>query len=111
MGQTITSRLPDELNNDLEEIAAIEQLDKSSIVRRFLNQAINQWFIDTAIDRFQKNHVSLGEAVAFSRLTIWEFLEKLSNLKIALHYDAEEFQADLDTINELISHETKRDIR
>ncbi len=40
MGKTYTSRLPDEMVKDIERIAQIEKLDKSSVIRRLLNRAI-----------------------------------------------------------------------
>ncbi len=40
MGKTLTSRLPDEIAEKIEEIAKIEKLDKSSIIRRLLDKGI-----------------------------------------------------------------------
>lgn len=98
MGQTITSRLPDEMIKELEKIAKIEKLDKSSVVRRLLDKAINIWKEEYALKLFQDRKLSLGKAVEMSSLSIWEFLEKLSQEKIPLHYDPEELQKDLEII-------------
>ena len=101
MGQTITSRLPEDIAKDLDKISAIEQLDKSSIVRRLLKKAIDDWYLDYALKLFQEGKISLGEAKDLSKLTLWAFLEKLHERKIPLHYDVEEYDADLQTLQEL----------
>ena len=100
MGQTVTSRLPDDLNKELERIAKIEDLDKSSLIRRFLNKAIDQWNVSHAISLFQKGEISLGQAIEMSHRSVWELLLKLNELKIPLHYDLSEFQADLETLKQ-----------
>jgi predicted HTH domain antitoxin len=100
MGQTITFRLPDDLAKEIERIAEIEQLDKSSVVRRLLAKAIAEWNVENALNGFQQEKLSLGRAVEESHLSIWEFLEKLHDRRIPLHYDLEDFQEDLRVIEE-----------
>ena len=102
MGQSITSRLPDELVKEIEKISEIEHLDKSSVVRRLLSHAISDWNLENAINAFQSGNISLGQAMAMSHLSIWEFLEKLRERKIPLHYDPEDFQDDLKIIDRVL---------
>jgi len=40
MGKTYTSRCPDDMVKEIERIAQIEKLDKSSVIRRLLDRAI-----------------------------------------------------------------------
>jgi len=96
MGKTITSRLPDEMVEDLEKIAEIEKLDKSSIIRRLLDKAIPAWKIEYALNLYKNKEISLGKAAELSSLTIWEFLEHLSQKKIPLNYDLEDLRNDLE---------------
>ncbi|MFX0134451.1 MAG: UPF0175 family protein [Candidatus Hodarchaeota archaeon] len=98
MGQTITSRIPDKMVKELENIAKIEKLDKSSVIRRLLDIAINIWKEEYALKLFQNRKISLGKAAEICSLSIWEFLEKLSQKKIPLNYDLEELQRDLETV-------------
>jgi predicted transcriptional regulator len=40
MGKTLTSRLPDDMVKEIERIARIEKLDKSSVIRRLLEHIL-----------------------------------------------------------------------
>jgi len=101
MGKTITSRLPDKMVEEIERIAKLENLDRSSVVRRLLNKAIPEWKIDYALKLYQQKEISLGKAAELSSLSIWEMLEKLSQYKIPLNYDLEELKNDLEKVKEL----------
>jgi predicted HTH domain antitoxin len=101
MGKTITSRLPDKMVEEIERIAKLENLDRSSVVRRLLNKAIPEWKLEYALKLYQHKEISLGKATELSSLSIWEMLEKLSQNKIPLNYDLEELESDLEKVKEL----------
>ena len=100
MGQTVTTRLSDDLIKKIEEISKIERLDKSSTIRRLLDIGIKSWFIDKALNLYQNRKISFGKAVELSSLSSWEFLDLLAKKKIPIDYDIEEFKKDLALINE-----------
>jgi len=101
MGKTLTTRLPDEMAKQIEEIAEIEKLDKSSVIRRLLDKSIIQWKEEFALKLYQDGEVSLGRAAEISSLSIWEFLEKLAEKKIPLNYDIADLINDLETVDKL----------
>jgi len=101
MGKTITSRLPDKMVEEIERIARLENLDRSSVVRRLLNKAIPEWKLEYALKLYQKKEISLGKAAELSSLSIWEMLEKLSQNRIPLNYDLEELKSDFEKVKEL----------
>ena len=101
MGKTLTSRLPDEMAKEIEKIAEIEKLDKSSVIRRLLNKGITQWNVQFALKLYQDGDLSLGKAAEISSLSIWEFLDKLAEKKIPLNYDAEDLIKDIETVDKL----------
>lgn len=101
MGKTITSRLPDKMVEEIERIAKLENLDRSSVVRRLLNRAIPEWKLEYALKLYQHKEISLGKAAELSSLSIWEMLEKLSQNSIPLNYDLEELESDLEKVKEL----------
>lgn len=101
MGKTITSRLPDKMVEEIERIAKLENLDRSSVVRRLLNKAIPEWKLEYALKLYQHKEISLGKAAELSSLSIWEMLEKLAQNRIPLNYDLEELKSDLEKVKEL----------
>jgi predicted HTH domain antitoxin len=100
MGQSITSRLPDDLVKEIEKISKAEQLDKSSVVRRLLSKAIAQWNLENALDAYQKGEVSLGRATEMAKVSIWRFMAKLNERKIPLNYSVEDLEDDLKFVKE-----------
>ncbi|MEE9378327.1 MAG: UPF0175 family protein [Candidatus Lokiarchaeia archaeon] len=101
MGKTITSRLPDEMVEDIERIAEIEKLDRSSVIRRLLNRAIPEWKLEYALKLYQDKKISIGKAAELSSISIWEFMEKLSQLKIPINYNLEDLENDLKLVKNL----------
>ena len=101
MGKTITTRLPDEMVDEIKKIAEIEKLDKSSVVRRLLDKAIPSWKLEYALKLYQNKEISIGKAAELSSLSIWEFLDQLSQKKIPLNYDLEDLKTDLEKVTEI----------
>ena len=101
MGKTLTSRLPDDMVKEIERIARIEKLDKSSVIRRLLNKAIPEWKLEYALKLYQNGEISIGKAAEISSVSIWEFLEKLSHLKIPINYSLDDLESDLKTVKDL----------
>ena len=101
MGKTYTSRLPDDMVKEIERIAHIEKLDKSSVIRRLLDRAIPEWKLEYALKLYQNGEISIGKAAELSSINIWEFMEKLSNYKIPLNYSLEDLENDLKVIKDL----------
>ncbi|MHA1292831.1 MAG: UPF0175 family protein [Promethearchaeota archaeon] len=101
MGKTLTSRLPDDMAEEIEKISKIEKLDKSSVIRRLLDKGIIQWKEEYALNLYQNHEISLGKAAEICSLSIWEFLDKLGEKKIPLNYNIEDLIKDLETANKL----------
>jgi predicted HTH domain antitoxin len=101
MGKIIKLELPDKMVEEIEKIAKLEYLDKSSVVGRLLNKAIPEWKLEYVIKLYQHKEISLGKAAELSSLSIWEMLEKLSQNSIPLNYDLEELESDLEKVKEL----------
>jgi len=101
MGKTITSRLPDDMIEEIENIAEIEKLDKSSVIRRLLNSAIPVWKLEYALKLYQNKKISIGKAAELSSISIWEFLGFLSKHKIPINYDLEDLESDLKMVKGL----------
>ena len=57
--------------------------------------------IQLALFLYEKGKLSFGKARELASLSVWEFMERLSENKIPINYDIEEFIKDLETIKEL----------
>jgi len=54
--------------------------------------------IQLALFLYEKGKLSFGKARELAGLSVWEFMEKLSENKIPLNYDIEDLKEDLETI-------------
>ena len=56
---------------------------------------------ELAIYLFQQDKLSLGKAREMAGMTVWTFLQLLGSRDIPIHYDLEDYEADLATLREL----------
>lgn len=59
---------------------------------------------ELALHYFEKRRLSFGQARELANLSTWDFINLLKERKIPLHYELEEWEEDLETI-ERILHE------
>ena len=56
---------------------------------------------DLAVFLFQQGKLSFGKAREMAGMTAWAFQQLLGSRGIAVHYDVEEYEEDLQTLREL----------
>ncbi|MBI2671458.1 UPF0175 family protein [Candidatus Woesearchaeota archaeon] len=98
MENVITARIPKSLDKDLTNVAKTEYLDKSTIIRKFLFTALNEWKKEQSIRLYKDGKFSGEQAAKFANLSMWEFFDLLKERKIPINYDTEEFEKDLKNI-------------
>ena len=55
---------------------------------------------ELAVSLFQRGKLSFGKARELAGMNFWAFQQLLSSRSIPVHYDVEEFEADLKTLQE-----------
>ena len=55
--------------------------------------------VELAVLLYSQKRLSIGKARELANLSLWEFRQLLGARQIAPHYDLEEFQEDLATLN------------
>ena len=93
-----TARLPNEIIKNLKEIAEKEKLDTSSVIRRLLAKAIEEWRIDYALEQYKKGEFSFGQLAKFAEISVWDIPLLLKGKRVHLNYDLEEFEKELKNI-------------
>jgi double-stranded uracil-DNA glycosylase len=76
-------RLEADLVAALERVAREEALDRTTAVRRLLEQSIRQWELERAVRAYQRGEVSLGRAAEESGRTQWELMDALRGRGVA----------------------------
>ena len=56
---------------------------------------------EIAVLLFQREKLSLGQASRLAEMPQWQFQALLASRQIPLHYDIDEFEADVETLRKL----------
>ena len=94
---TISTRVPEELEAELEAYLESERLDRSTAVRKLLGEGLDAWRRDRALDRFADGELSLTAAAEHADLSVWEFA-RLAEEADAAWVSGEHLEADLDDL-------------
>lgn len=72
---TISARVPDELEEDLETYLESERLDRSTAVRKLLAEGLDTWRRDRALEKLDAGDITFSRAAEIADMTVWEFSE------------------------------------
>jgi len=103
MTKTLTTRAPDTLAKEIELLAKEEKLDKSSLIRRLLAEAVQNKRKSKALKLYDERKVSIGKAADIAKLSIWEMLDLIAEKGIHIDYGAEELLEDLKPLRRRLS--------
>ena len=95
MTKILTTRAPDSLAKEIEILAKEEHLDKSSLIRRLLADAVEEKRKTKALMLYKDGKVSIGKAAEIAKLSIWEMLDLIGEKGLHIDYGAEELAEDL----------------
>lgn len=56
---------------------------------------------ELALTLFQQNKLSFGKARELADMNVWQFQQLLASRRIPVHYDIEEYEEDLATLDRL----------
>ena len=70
---TISVRLPDELEAELEAYLDEENLDRSTAVRKLLAEGLDAWRRDRAVEELAAGRITFSTAADLAGLSVWEF--------------------------------------
>ncbi|KXA90953.1 hypothetical protein AKJ63_01505 [candidate division MSBL1 archaeon SCGC-AAA259D18] len=95
MGETITARIEEELSETIDEIARKEGVDRSAIVRRFLDRGTSEWLIERSLREYEEGRITLWHAAEKCDLSLWEMMREAEKREIQVPYTVEEFKKDI----------------
>lgn len=95
----VTSRVPDDLFEAIEEVQEDERIDRSTAVAQLLERGVKEWRIDTAVQRYRDKEISVGRAADIANLSLWRFLDVLDDRGIEVNYDREDLATDIAAVS------------
>jgi predicted HTH domain antitoxin len=92
---TTSVRLPEEYIEMIEEICELEGVDKGTLMRRLIQNALKEYRIRKALDRYNEGEISLWKAASIAGITYRKALEELKKRNILFRYDKEDLYMDI----------------
>ncbi|MBU4220366.1 MAG: UPF0175 family protein [Euryarchaeota archaeon] len=94
MGSTITTRVPDDIDKKIKKISSIEHLDKSTVVRRLLSKAVQDWQIDHALEQYKDGKITIGRAAQMAGVPLREMIAIAAKKGIPFQYNLDDLKED-----------------
>ncbi len=103
--QMVGTRLPKSVISDLEKIEQIEQLDRSTVLRKLLHKALKEWKLGHYAGEYGGGRVTLARAAEEAGVSVWEMMDYVRQNKIPAQYSLEDLEHDLKLIHKKIRKE------
>ena len=72
---TISARVPEELEEELETYLQEEQLDRSTAVRKLLAEGLEDWRRERALRKLDDGEVTFARAAELAEMSVWDFAQ------------------------------------
>ena len=93
----LSTRIPKELEKELEDYMKSEHLEKSGAVRKLLFQALQEWKVNYALKLLAEGRITMSKGAQLAGMDIWSFMAKVKEAKVmwvkdeAIDKDLKEF--------------------
>ncbi|WP_415382906.1 hypothetical protein [Halosimplex sp. TS25] len=91
---TISARVPDDLEAELEAYLDQEKLDRSTAVRKLLADGLEEWRRDRAIEQLDAGTITVSAAAEQAEMSVWDFL-RLAEERDVTWVDGDHLEDDL----------------
>lgn len=87
--------LPKRLRDEIESLATTAGEDKSTLMRKLMLKGLEELKLDMATESYAKGKTSLERSSKIAGVSIWRFLDELSDRKIGLRYKLEDAKEEI----------------
>jgi predicted HTH domain antitoxin len=94
MGVTITTRVSDEIEEEIRSISKREQLDRSTVVRRLLVDGIKDWKVKYALEQYSEGKITIWKAARLAGVSLRQMLDIAAKKGIPFQYTLEDLRED-----------------
>ncbi|NHN62451.1 hypothetical protein G9463_03880 [Haloarcula sp. JP-Z28] len=94
---TISTRVPDELEAELDAYLDEENLDRSTAVRKLLSEGLDEWRREQALDQLAAGSITFSRAAEMAGLSVWDFAQLAKERDITWVAD-DHLEADLEAL-------------
>lgn len=87
---TVSARLSDELEEELDEYVEEEDLERSVAVRKLLSEGLDDWRRERALSLLKDGKLSFSRAAEMAGMDVWSFAELAEEENVVWVADADE---------------------
>jgi predicted HTH domain antitoxin len=91
---TVSARVPDEVEAELEAYLEAEKLDRSTAIRKLLAEGLEQWRREQALERLESGSITFSRAAEIAGMSVWDFAQ-LADERDVTWVDDEHLREDL----------------
>lgn len=92
---TVTTRVEDDLAKAIDQVAKQEKMDRSTVIRRFLSKAVQDWMIQRSLAEYEQGEMTLWQAASRCGLSLWQMIQEAKKREVHVPYTLEELREDL----------------
>lgn len=98
---SISARIPDDEEATLEEVAELLEEDKSTTIRKALQEGLRDLRVRVAVERYQSGEVSVNEAARIAGVSLSEWLEIARERNLTSQLSPEDLETDAESAHKL----------
>lgn len=98
---SVSARLPAEEKDELDDVAALLQEDRSTTIRKALREGLHALRVRHAVARYQTGEVATAEAARLADVSVAEWVELAAERNLTLQLTAADLASDADDAQEL----------
>lgn len=93
--ELVGARLPEDLVKGLKKVEEVEQLDRSTTVRKLLYRAIAEWRKEHAAKLYGGGRITLERAALEADVSVREMMEYIREKKVPGQYELKDLEQDM----------------
>lgn len=97
----ISARLPDEDERALDEVVALLDEDRSTVIRKALREGLADLRIREAVERYQTGAVSTNQAARIAGVSVAEWLTIAHDRNLTSQLSPDDLDSDADIASQL----------
>lgn len=95
MTEVISTRIPNEMAEALEEIEKKEKTDRATTIRKLLAKAIKEWKKEHALQQYREGKITLWRAARTAEITLREMMQLAADQGIPFKYTKKDLEEDI----------------
>lgn len=77
MTRNVSVRLDEELVREVDELADMEKIDRSQLLRHLFKEGLERHRLELAVKRYAEGEVTVSEGAALAGVAVGEFMDAL----------------------------------